>query len=389
MSTPEKWVFKERNFMANEKEKTQTAPVVRTEPRTKLPTLDELLKAGSHFGHKGSAWNPKMQQYIHSERAGVHIIDLIKTLQLLKKALLAIEEASDKGQILIVGTKGQAASVIQKMAEEKGAFYVNKRWPGGLFTNFKAIKKSVDNLVKMEETLASGAKGFVKKEELLMQRDAERLNKLYSGIKFMEKLPSLILVIDSKVEKNAIKEAKLAEIPTVALVDTNCDPEQITFPIPANDDSIKSISLFVDLFGEAIANGSRASALVTMRKEHEEKLKKMRSEFESEEERKRVMEEQEREMLKAMREGKQYNKAASVSSSGLYRVVENKQGEVSAKAPEVMLEDSGLNTRTVNALKKAGYNTVEDLKGVEKKDLKKIEGVGTKAVEDIFKLANK
>jgi hypothetical protein len=238
----------------------------------------------------------------------------------------------------------------------------------------------------MEETIAAGAKGMVKKEELMMRRDVERLNKLYSGIKFMEKLPTLVIVIDSKVEKNAIKEARLAGIPSVALVDTNCDPDFVDLPIPANDDSIKSISLFVDLFGQAIAQGSKSAALLTMRKEHEEKLKKTRTAFEAEQERVRVMQEQEREMLKAMREGREYKAAAGISSSGLYRVVENKEGVVSSKPAVVILEDSGLNTRTVNALKKAGYSTVDDLQKLQKKDLKKIEGVGEKAVEDVLKL---
>src|SRR5690606_25735174 len=138
---------------------------------TKLPSLEELLNAGVHFGHKTSTWNPKMKPYIYGSRNGVHIIDLISTLKLLKTALEAVSEASNKGSILIVGTKGQAASLVQTMANENGAYYINKRWPGGLFTNFKAIKKSVDKLVEMEEQLAQGAPGLVKKEQLMMERE--------------------------------------------------------------------------------------------------------------------------------------------------------------------------------------------------------------------------
>lgn len=269
-----------------------------------LPSLEELLNAGVHFGHKKSAWNPKMKPFIHTDRNGVHIIDLISTLTQLKKALHAIKDASDKGNILVVGTKGQAATLVQEMAEKSGAFYVNKRWPGGLFTNFKAIKKSVDKLVSMEETLASGAIGLVKKEQLLMKREVERLNKMYSGIKFMDKVPTLVIVIDSKFEKNAVKEAVNTGIPVVSLVDTNTDPKTVTYAIPANDDSIKSISLFVNIFGNAIAQGVKAKTLLTLRKEQEAKLAKVAQTYEAEVEKKRAMEEQERERMKALKEGK-------------------------------------------------------------------------------------
>ncbi len=275
----------------------------------KLPSLEELLSAGVHFGHKKSAWSPKMKQYIHVERNGVHIIDLISTLTQLKKALKAIKEASDKGNILVVGTKGQAASLVQEMAEASGAFYINKRWPGGLFTNFKAIKKSVDKLVSMESTLASGATDLVKREQLMMKRDVERLNKIYSGIKFMDKLPTMMIVVDSKLEKNSVKEAMNVGIPVVSLIDTNSDPSVVTYPIPANDDSIKSISLFVNIFGEAIKEGIKAKALVTLRKEEENKLAKMAEDFANEVEKNRAMEEQERERIKALKEGKSMDEA--------------------------------------------------------------------------------
>lgn len=285
------------------KETTKTSEV-------KLPSLDQLLNAGVHFGHKKSAWNPKMKPYIYTERNGVHIIDLISTLTQLKKALAAIKDASDRGNVLVVGTKGQAASLVQTMAQENGAFYVNKRWPGGLFTNFKAIKKSVDKLVSMEETLASGAKGLVKKEQLLMKREVERLNKIYSGIKFMDKLPTLMIVIDSKLEKNAVKEAKTVGMPIVSLVDTNSDPLLVDYPIPANDDSIKSITLFIELFGKAINEGAKAKTLVTLRKEEEAKLERMANAHAEEVEKKRLMEEQERERIKALKEGKALDTAA-------------------------------------------------------------------------------
>lgn len=273
-------------------------------PEFKLPTLDQLLNAGVHFGHKKSAWNPKMKPYIYTERNGVHIIDLISTLTQLKKALAAIKDASDKGNVLVVGTKGQAASLVQAMAEESGAFYVNKRWPGGLFTNFKAIKKSVDKLLSMEAILASGAKGLVKKEQLLMKREVERLNKIYSGIKFMDRLPTLMVVIDSKLEKNAVKEAKTVGMPVVSLIDTNSDPLVVEYPIPANDDSIKSISLFIEIFGKAINEGAKAKTLVTLRKEEEIKLQRMADAHAEEVEKKRIMEEQERERIKSLKEGK-------------------------------------------------------------------------------------
>ena len=268
-----------------------------------LPELEKFLEAGSHFGHKKSRWNPKMQEYVYAERNGVHIIDLIKTMKLLKTALKEIQHASDRGSILIVGTKGQAASTVKEMAEEVGAFYVNNRWPGGLFTNFEVIKKSLDKLMKMEESLAKGAQDLVKKEQLMLTREVSRLNNLYSGIKFMDKVPALVIVIDSRVEKNAIKEARVAGVPVVALLDTNCDPTLVDFPIPSNDDSIRSIKLFVDLFKQAIEGGRKATSLVALRRDYEARLDMWKKEFEAEEERVAMLKQEEIERLKEMKKG--------------------------------------------------------------------------------------
>jgi len=230
-------------------------------------------------------------------------------MRLLKDAVEAISVATEKGSILIVGTKGQAASLVENMALETGIFYVNKRWPGGLFTNFKVIKKSIDKLVEMEEILANGAQGMVKKEQLMMEREVDRLNKVYSGIKFMDRTPELVIVIDSKVEKIALKESNNSDVPVVALLDTNCDPTVVKFPIPANDDSLKSIKLFLDVFARAISGSSKSSALKTLRTDYVNRLEKIKEDFAYEIERKRAMEEGEKERIKALKVGLEVKKA--------------------------------------------------------------------------------
>ena len=352
----------------------------------KIPELEELLHAGVHFGHKKSAWNPRMNDYIYEERNGIHIIDLVKTQKMLKNALEELNKLSGEGSVLIVGTKGQAAGLIQNMAEEKGIFYVNKRWPGGLFTNFKNIHRSIQKLIKMEEELAQGAEGFVKKEVLLMEREVERLNKVYSGIKFMDELPKAVIVVDSKVEKNAIKEAKLAGVTTIALVDTNCDPDLIDFPIPANDDSIKSIAMFVDLFGQAISGSRKAGAVVALRNTHKATLEKMRTDYIRETERKIKMEEDERKRIKDLRDGKSVEK-------GVVRVVKKEKNiEADIVAAEEVKEnarsisDLGLPVRVEKALVLAGLTKLEDIKGKNKEDLLAVKGIGEKAAEEILKV---
>jgi len=354
-----------------------------------MPELLDLLKAGAHFGHKKSAWNPRMEEYIYEERNGIHIIDLVKTMENLKVALEKLQSYANRGNILIVGTKGQAATIVEEVAKKNGMFYINRRWPGGLFTNFDVIKKSVNSLIKMEEQIARGAQGLVKKEVLLLKRDAERLNKMYEGVKFMEKLPEAIIVIDSKVEENAIREANNVGIPIIGLIDTNCDPDLLDYPIPANDDSLKSLSLFVELFGKAVKGTKAAQALVTLRTENSAMLAKLEVVAAEEKERKAKMEAEDRERMKALREGK-----VGVGSGSVVRVVKKEKDidaeikqaeEVKKEEDKKSMEDLGLSARIIKALESNGVKSVVELKKMSKDELLTLKGIGEKAVKDIQK----
>ena len=358
--------------------------------KIELPNLLTFLQAGSHFGHKSSGWNPKMKKYIYETRNGIHIIDIVKTRKLLSTALEELNKVVDRDNVLIVGTKGQAAGTIESVANEVGAFYITKRWPGGLFTNFDGIKGSIQTLVKLEEELASGGQGLVKKEILVKQKEVERLNKVYEGIKFMDILPKFLIVIDSKVEKNAIREARIAGVPIIALIDTNCDPDLVDFPIPANDDSIKSINLFVSLFADVISKGKKSISLSALRKNHNANLENMKTKYMEERERQEKMEEEDRLRMKALREGK----TSSTSTTGVVRVLKKEKNleedyaaaeAVKAESNSRQVEDLGLSARIEKALKEAGLNTVDDISGKEKEELLAIKGVGEKAVEDILK----
>jgi small subunit ribosomal protein S2 len=242
----------------------------------------------------------------------------------------------------------------------------------------------------MEEELAQGGENLVKKEVLMLERDVNRLNRMYDGIKFMDKLPQLIIVIDSKLEDIAIKEARIADIPIVALMDTNCNPELVEYPVPANDDSIKSISLYVDLFAKAVDRGRKSESLISLRKNHIANLERLRDDYEAEQERQARMEEQERLRMKAMREGKVSKKG----STGVVRVVKKEKNiEDDIKAAEAVkaekdaksIEELKLSTRTENALKDAGIKNVQGLSGKKKEDLKEIKGIGEKSAEEILK----
>ena len=219
-------------------------------------TMRSLLEAGAHFGHQAHRWNPKMAPYIFGARNNIHIIDLAQTVPMLHQALKAVSDTVAKGgRVLFVGTKRQASDHIAEAAKRSAQYYINSRWLGGMLTNWKTISGSIQRLRKVDEQLSSGAAGLTKKERLLLTREREKLEKALGGIKDMGGTPDLIFVIDTNKEQLAIKEANRLNIPVAAILDTNCDPDGITYPIPGNDDAGRAIALYCDLIARAAIDG--------------------------------------------------------------------------------------------------------------------------------------
>ena len=224
-------------------------------------TIKQLLEAGVHFGHHTRRWNPKMQEYIYTERNGIYIIDLQKTVKKFEEAYMYVRELSaDNKNILFVGTKKQAADAIKEEAERCGMYYVNVRWPGGMMTNFKTIKKSINRLNTLTKMAEDGTFDMLpKKEAAARQKEMADLERNYGGIKNMNDLPAAIFVVDTKKEANAVKEAKKLGIPVIAIVDTNCDPDAADYIIPGNDDAIRAIKLISSVLADAVIEGKQGA----------------------------------------------------------------------------------------------------------------------------------
>ncbi len=219
-------------------------------------TMRGLLESGAHFGHQAHRWNPKMAPYIFGARNNIHIIDLAQTVPLLHQALKAVSDTVAKGgRVLLVGTKRQAQDQIADAAKRSAQYYINARWLGGMLTNWKTISASIQRLRKVDEQLAAGAVGLTKKERLMLSREQEKLERALGGIKDMGGVPDLIFVIDTNKEQLAIKEANRLKIPVAAILDTNSDPDGITYPIPGNDDAGRAIALYCDLIARAAIDG--------------------------------------------------------------------------------------------------------------------------------------
>lgn len=216
-----------------------------------------MLEAGVHFGHQVRKWNPKMKPYIYGKKNGIYIINLQTSIELFKNALSFVNEVVASGkEALIVGTKKQAQSIISDIAEDTGMHYVNKRWLGGLLTNFPMIRKSIDKLIDLDEMKKDGRwEVKPKKEQSRMEKIYKKLHKNLWGMRKLKGIPGVVIVIDSNFEEIAVFEAQKLGIPIVAIVDTNANPEGITYPVPGNDDAIRSIKLFTSKFGEAVRNG--------------------------------------------------------------------------------------------------------------------------------------
>ena len=217
-------------------------------------TIKQLLEAGVHFGHPTKKWNPKMAEYIFTQRNGIHIVDLQKTVKKFEEAYNFVAElAQEGGTILFVGTKKQAADTVKEEAERCGMYYTNNRWPGGMLTNFQTIRKSIKRLKDLEKMQADGTFDLLPKKEVAKKiKEIEDLQKSYGGIKTMETLPSCVFIVDTRKEKNAVLEAKKLGIPVVAIVDTNCDPDDADYIIPGNDDAIRAIKLIAGALADAV-----------------------------------------------------------------------------------------------------------------------------------------
>lgn len=221
--------------------------------------IKDLLEAGVHFGHQTRRWNPKMKKYIFTERSNIYIIDLQKTKNLLDKACNAVREVAAKGQpILFVGTKPQAAAIMKDEAERCDQFYVTNRWLGGMLTNYRTIRQSIKKLEHLEKMSTDGTyEHLTKKEILTHDKHRERLDSILGGIRNMTRLPGLLIVVDTRKEKIAVREAQRLGIPICAILDTNSDPDPITYPVPGNDDAIRSIGLLLSALTDSIIEGSQ------------------------------------------------------------------------------------------------------------------------------------
>lgn len=227
-------------------------------------SLRQLFEAGVHFGHKTRSWNPKMQSYIFGVRNGVHIIDLEQSVPMMQRALQQLRDtAASGGRVLFVGTKRQAQDKVAEAAKRCGQYYVNHRWLGGMLTNWKTISQSIKRLRELDEKLDQHAAKFTKKETLEMSRDRDKLERALGGIKDMGGTPDILFVIDTCKEDLAILEAVKLGIPVVAIIDSNSDPSQITFPIPGNDDASRAIELYCDMAASAVLDGIEAEVIAS------------------------------------------------------------------------------------------------------------------------------
>lgn len=226
-------------------------------------TMKSLLEAGVHFGHQTRRWNPKMAEYIFTERNGIYIIDLQKTVDKVEEAYAFVKEVStDGGEILFVGTKKQAQEAIELEAKRCGMYYVNQRWLGGMLTNYKTIRKRIDRLHELNKMEEDGIFDVLPKKEVIQLRhEAERLEKFLGGIKEMDRIPDVLFIVDPRKERIAVREAKILGIPVVAIVDTNCDPDEVDYVIPGNDDAIRAVKLLTETIANAVIEGRQGEQM--------------------------------------------------------------------------------------------------------------------------------
>lgn len=248
--------------MNDENKQTETVESVKIPVPKDKETMGLLLKSGMHFGHRTSKWNPKMKKYIYAERNNIHILDLTKTIDALNAACKFLTIAASQGEVLFVGTKKQSQEIIEKQAKKSGAHYIVRRWPGGLLTNFKVIRNSIERIDSIIESFDRGMENRTKYEMLQERRQLSKLAALYSGVRGMKRYPKAVVVVDARVERIAILEARKMRIPVVAMLDTNADPDCVKYPIPGNDDATKAIELVITVLSDAVALGNKGKGAI-------------------------------------------------------------------------------------------------------------------------------
>lgn len=323
----------------------------------KVPDIKDFLKAGVQFGHETTRWNPKMKNYIFGARNNIHIIDLQQSVEMLAEAEKFLTEAAKRGPILFVATKRQARDIVKKYAQESGSYYVTYRWLGGLLTNFRMIKKSLQKLSQIETEFEKGVTNRTKFEVNQMKKEWDRMNRIYEGVKTMDRYPEAMVLVDCHYEKGALEEAKAAKIPVVSMVDTNSNPDMVDYVIPANDDAIKSIELIISQLSKAIIKGNPSKWVKHLNKDFSnfEIPVVKKPELKTESVDKSVNFEAKKEVTK---------KRKNVKSKGIMEIVKEQAVEKSDKKPVKKSEKK----ESKNEIKK---DTKKVSKKVSKKPLKK------------------
>ncbi len=328
-----------------------------------IPSIDDLLRAGAQFGHSTQRWHPAFKPFIYKRRANIYIINVEKTIAYLKKAAEALYKMLDADpdlDIVIVGTKKQAQEYVKELGEKYGLFYVDRKWPAGLLTNFEKVQESIERLLQLKERYIRQKYQLTKKELLDIKRKIERLERKFGGLTFMRKLPDLIIIIDTKREEVALSEARKLGIPTIAIVDSNSDPRLVDYPIPMNDDARRALGVVLETF-KKIFEEKRGDKLLKLREKFNEHLKELEKKID-----------QEFGILREAAEGKKEETKETVE------VV-----RVKAYTP---LEELGLSSNVVERLKLAGISSVEELLRRSPEEIKAIRGIGRKTAEKIISL---
>lgn len=367
----------------NEQKTATKAPKSDVKLNLEMPTVIDLLEAGVHFGHEAKRWNPKMLEYIYTKRGDIHIIDLAKTLSHLEVALSFLKRAAQRGDVVFVGTKRQACDVVKDAALESGAHYVINRWAGGLLTNYSVVRKSLKKYKKLEKDLLIGVENRTKQEIAWMKKDYDRYFRLYEGVKHLSEKPTAVVVIDAKREKIAVREARSAGIPVVALVDTNVDPDKIDYLIPGNDDAISSIELIMKLIAKAVLEGNEGRRLASVRKTYEAELSQAKEKAEYERQKKEFAEKERKESVSKVKEESTKVRIpikTERKSSPTVQKVTMKKSALKKESKDI--SSLKLSSRIEKALISAGVD-VKKVVGMTAEDLSGIKGIGPKAVEEI------